>query len=507
MIGSDRRASNHRDSLIAAGVLAAGFLFRFLPIVLSPAIAHPDEIFQSLEQGHRLAYGYGLVPWEFDYAARSWLLAYMAAGAMRFSEIFGGGPQIYLPLIAGLLSALGAVTTLCAFLWTRRLLSTAAGIGAALISASWVDNMYFGGRSMAEVIAGNLLVIAIYLLEPGYKIESRARILLAGLLAGAVLALRIHLAPAIALLWIWRGFDRNRLLYLTIGILVIAAFDGAFDAMTWHYPFEPLWRNIQFNLLDHGSDHYGTDPWWEYFYQMGANWGGTIAIFLALAFLGGRRVPLVVFSALVIVIAHSFIAHKEYRFIYPAILLFSIAAGIGAADAVRLIAHGWRDRMQTPASPAIVTVCAVSWTLLAFVNLIGRDYEGYWDRGSDSIEASIYVSKMHDVCGIALNRVGNYESGGYTFLHHRVPLYWGGDKSWTVMEKTKAFNVMIYSPAGASPRAKLPANSGYRTIAHFGDVDVLRRPGGCRMLPMPKPPIGKMSISAVDDYPYVAGIN
>lgn len=505
MIGSVRRVSDTR--IIAAAVVAAGFLFRFLPLVLSPAIAHPDEIFQSLEQGHRLVYGYGLVPWEFDYAARSWLMGYLAAGAMRLSDVFGGGPHIYLPLIAGVLSAIGAITTLCAFLWARRFFGTAAGIAVALISASWVDNMYFGGRSMTEVIAANLLVIAIYLVDPGYRIEHRGRLFAAGLLAGAVLALRIHLAPAVVLLWVWRGFDRRHLLYIALGILVVIACEGAFDAMTWNYPFEPLWRNIEFNVVEHGSDYYGTDPWWDYFYLMGCNWGGTIAIFLPLAIFGGRRVPLVIVSAFVIVFAHSFIAHKEYRFVYPAILLFSIAAGIGAVDLARLITHGLRDRMRAPAGAAVVAVFAACWALLTFVNLIGRDYDKNWDRASDSVQASLYVSTMQGVCGIALNRVGNYETGGYTFLHQRVPLYWASNQSWKVMQKAQAFNVMIYMPVGASDRAKLQANSGYRTVATFGNVEVMRRAGNCRSLPMPKPRVGKMGVDAVDDYPYVAGID
>ncbi|HEY4126052.1 MAG TPA: hypothetical protein VGM36_15625, partial [Rhizomicrobium sp.] len=86
---ANRESDNARSGLVIIAVLAAGFLFRFLPLLLWPSISQPDEVFQSLEQGHRLAYGYGLVPWEFDYGARSWLLAYVAAGAMRVSDIFG----------------------------------------------------------------------------------------------------------------------------------------------------------------------------------------------------------------------------------------------------------------------------------------------------------------------------------------------------------------------------------------------------------------------------------
>jgi hypothetical protein len=508
MTNLDQRASGTtRPALILLAVLAAGFLFRFLPLLIWPSISHPDEMFQTLEQGHRLAYGYGLVPWEFDYGARSWLLAYMAAGAMNASNIFGGGPQIYLPLIAGLLSALGAVSTLCTFLWGRRFFGIAGGIGAALVSASWIDNMYFGGRSLTEVVAAHFFVIAIYLAEPGYRVQSRGRFFAAGMFAGAAVIFRIHLAPVIGLLWIWRGLDGRRFLFLSLGAVLIAAFNGAFDTFTWHYPFEPIWQNIRFNLLQHGSDYFGTEPWWKYFYWMGANWGGTIAIFFPLVFLGGRRLPFLLVSAFAIVFVHSFIGHKEYRFVYPALLLFSIVMGVGAVDAARLLTHGWRDRMANPARPAIVAALAASWVLLTFVNYIGRDYEKHWDRAHTATEAALYVSRMSGVCGIGLNRVGNYETGGYTYFHKRVPLYWHNTQSWKVMDKAQAFNVMLYDSQDATPRALLPKSSPYRALACFKSICVMRRPGGCHKLPLAKPAIGKMGVDAVDDYPYVAGVD
>jgi hypothetical protein len=506
---ANRQSAGTRSSIAVLAVLAAGFLFRFLPLLFWHSIAQADEVFQSIEQGHRLVYGYGLVPWEFDYAARSWLLAYLSAGAMRLSDLFGGGPQIYLPLIAALLSALGAVTTLCTFQWARRFMGMAAGIAAALVSASWVDNIFFGGRTLTEAVAANLFVIAIYLAEPGYRVEHRGRLLAAGLFAGAAFVLRIHLAPAIALLWLWRGLDARRFLFLSLGALLIVACSGVFDALTWDYPFEPIWLNIKFNLLQHGSQRFGTAPWWDYFYQMGANWGGTIAIFLPLAFLGGRRVPFVLVSAFVIVIVHSFIGHKEYRFIYPAILLFSIAAGIGAVDAVRFLTHGWKDGARNPARPLLAGLCAACWALLAFVNLIGRDYEKNWDHGHHSADAALYVSRMAGVCGIGLTGMENYDSGGYTLFHKRVPLYWAKAKSSKVMEKSAAFNVLLYvdKRPGPSREHQSPFPS-YRSVACFKDVCVARRPGACIKLPTaPRPVRGTINDDTPENYPYVAGVD
>ena len=109
--------------------------------------------------------------------------------------------------------------------------------------------------------------------------------------------------------------------------------------------------------------------------------------------------------------------------------------------------------------------------------------------------------------GIGLNRVGHYETGGYTYFHKRVPLYWQNLDSWKVMAEAPAFNVMLYSASCASPRAKLPRNSPYRAVACFQDICVLRRPGGCREIPVARPPIGKMGVAAVTGYPYVAGVD
>ena len=502
----DQRVSGaSRSSAVILAVFAVGFFLCFLPLVFWSSIAHDDEVFQAIEQGHRLVFGYGLVPWEFDYAARSWLLAYIVAGAMEVSRLLGGGPSVYLPMITATLSALAALSTVCAFLWTRRFYgTTAAGIAAALVSASWIDNMYFGGRSMSETVSAHLLIIAVYLAEPGFRVRSRRRLLLAGFFAGAAVMFRIQLAPAIAVLWIWRGLDARRLALLSIGAVVAIVLDGAFDAATWHYPFEPLWLNIRFNLLQHGSDHFGLQPWWKYFYWMGANWGGTIALFLPLAFLGARRMPLLLVMAAVIVLAHSAIGHKEYRFIYPALLMLSILAGLGLVDGARLLAHGWRDAGRNAATIGIATTLALCWALLVLVNFIGRDYEKDWDRDHASTQAALFISTMPHVCGVGLNRVGAYEMGGYTYLHRRVPLYWSNNDPRKVMAKAPAFNVMLYK--SISPEVAPPPTSPYKKVACFDDVCVMRRPGGCRAMPMPKPRLATMGVDVVDNYPYVAGV-
>src|SRR3954470_24118442 len=62
-----------------AAVVAGSALVRLHYGLGDRGIYWPDEIHQSVEQAHRLIYGYGLVPWEFIRGARSWAFPGMLA--------------------------------------------------------------------------------------------------------------------------------------------------------------------------------------------------------------------------------------------------------------------------------------------------------------------------------------------------------------------------------------------------------------------------------------------
>src|SRR5258708_19189441 len=108
-------------ALVGLGaLLLLAVVLRLVPVIFSPSINWWDEVFQSTEQAHRLIYGYGLVPWEFQLHARSWLLPGAIAGLMELARIVGDGPDYYLPVIAVALAALGAAPVYCCFQWGRR---------------------------------------------------------------------------------------------------------------------------------------------------------------------------------------------------------------------------------------------------------------------------------------------------------------------------------------------------------------------------------------------------
>src|SRR5262249_3481985 len=80
-------ASKHRWMIGAALVVAA--MLRIWAAVSDHSIFWPDEIYQSIEPAHRLAFGNGLEAWEFRDGARSWLFPAVLAGVLRLGAFVG----------------------------------------------------------------------------------------------------------------------------------------------------------------------------------------------------------------------------------------------------------------------------------------------------------------------------------------------------------------------------------------------------------------------------------
>src|SRR3954447_6707635 len=233
--------------LIAAGLallVLVAIGLRLVPILVEPSLNWWDEVFQATEQAHRLVYGYGLVPWEFQLGMRSWLLPGTVTGLMEVSRLPGDGPAYYLPVIATSFAVLASAPVVCCFLWAHRWFGLAGAFAAAVFVALAPELVYFGARTLSETVAGHLLVIGCFLLAPGRPVASRRRLFAAGILLGLVCLLRIHLAPAVAVVVLgasW-GVWRERVPALLAGGLAATAFGAALDWLTLGYPLASLWR-------------------------------------------------------------------------------------------------------------------------------------------------------------------------------------------------------------------------------------------------------------------------
>jgi GPI mannosyltransferase 3 len=467
-------SESRKTSTVLLLLLVVAFAARLWPALVHPGINHPDELFQTLEQAHRLVFGYGLIPWEFEYGTRSWLLPGAVAALMWVGRLFGAAPIVYVGSVHLALAALATTTVLCSYFWGARLGGRWSGLAAAALPAVWPDALYFGARTLSECVVAPLLVIVLYLIDAATP-TSRRRLFIAGFLLGVIVTLRIQVAPAVLTILLWSALaqGRERLAVIGVGLGAAIAFAGVLDAVTWGHPFQSAWRNLLYNTYYGVSSSFGTEPWTFYLELLARYWWPFIALLALFIAAGGRQLPLPLLVAAIILATHSLVPHKEHRFIYPAVILLLVVAGSGMA---RIGSWMVARRM------ASVRLSGVSLTggslVMSLVLASTPPYEELWERGYDMVRAASYVSGLSGVCGI-----GTYRSyGGYTYFHKPVPYYWSYERPGFERD-LPAFNTMMTTEPNSIP-------PDYELRQCFHDICVAQRAGACEKLPptgLPRP--------------------
>jgi phosphatidylinositol glycan class B len=447
--------------VIVVGALA----LRVGTAVTHQSLAHPDEIFQTQEPAHQLAFGYSVRTWEWREGVRSWVFPLMLAGIMRLTEKVGSGSSGYVTATAIFLSLISLSTVWFGYKWARR----ASGIEAALIAAGccavWYELVLFAARALTEVVAAHALLPGLYLGIYGDEITEKRRMFLAGLFCGVAAALRVQLLLAVFLgmIYFCRERWRERLRPLVMGALVPAIIFGVVDACTWSYPFQSYYRYIWVNVIEGRSSLYGTQPWFWYISLLLTHLG-PLAV---LAAIGVRRSPILGWLAFIMVAAHSMISHKESRFIYPAVPLAITLASIGIVEIAKTCGAIWKSPLRTRivVGGSVAFVSAMSfWLSAQFV---------YRAEDGGGLAAFRQLSRDPNVCGIGLHGVAWLETGGYTYLHRRVPIF-PLIGEYQAREASPGFNALL--SFGTLDRVE----GNFHLQTCWGEVCLYKRPGLCK---------------------------
>jgi GPI mannosyltransferase 3 len=416
--GHDATKSRVRSYL--AGLCIAAFVVRMAVYYQRPGILAPDEVFQYLEQAHRLVFHTGLVPWEYIVGIRNWLIPGAIAGIMEVARLVGDGPSVQVGAVALCMALLSLCTVNCAFRWGYNVGGIAAALIAGGLNAFWFEQVYYAVHPLADTIAASPLMSGLYLAYPGVSMPTRKRMFWAGVLFGVTLVVRIQLAPAIAVaaLWCCRTEFRGRILPMTLGGIVPLCVLGIVDAFTWGFPFQSLWRYVQLNAEISGS--FGTSPFYMFALLVVVFWSAFAVLIGVLAVIGMRSLPLIGVTAAVIGLTFSLVGHKEPRFIYPAIPLVLTLAGIGSAEAGAMIAR----RLKASMSPQSLGLGVAGLWIIVSIYLGGfGPFHSLWSAGTGVIAAFRVVDADPDACGVAVEpAVRWFESGGYVFLRPGIQL-------------------------------------------------------------------------------------
>ena len=482
-------------------VLALAFAARAAVALSGDFVLHPDEIMQYLEQGHRLAFGNGVLYWEFFYGARSWLIPGLIAGVLALFDAVGlGQPSWYVGGVELAFCAISLLIPAGMYFFARRHFDEAAARAALLAGAFWYELVGLAHKPMTELVATAPLMALLALCVRPPPRDRPAAAWLAAFLAVLAAAIRIQYAPlALALLGLWLlRAGKAAGLHAVAAAAVFLFAVGAFDAVTWDAGWFHSYRaNLEFNLAIDRSLGW-TWPPHQYLVWLAYAGGGLSALCAAAALLDPRRYGLVLLLIALVLLVHSLEAHKEYRFVFVVAPLWLLA---GASVVTRVAALAGRRslpssdaRSGSAPGPAAGTVlaCGAAGALFAaaslagLLNLLPHDDEEpaasiappvRYVRGQDPVFAAYrYLADAPGVSAVWHVDRPYHDLPGYYYLHREVPFY---DRVTGVAHHLhtdlEALRGSVSHLVTGNPDHAVP---GYAVEKEFGGIRILRREEG-----------------------------
>lgn len=455
-----RRSDAHGAMWRGIHVLAAAALvLRLVVACWSERISHPDELFQYLEQAHRLVYGYGFIPWEFRFGVRNWLLPGALAGPLAFLRLLGlDQPAIYVPVIKSTLATLSVSLVYASYMTGRHFFQEQTGRLAAVFAAFWYELLYSSTLATPEVLGTYALFGGLALLS---GTPERRRTMLAGVLLGTSVALRMHYLLPAGALWGLAVLARGWRPALILGIPAAAVLTGAgaLDAWSWGIPFVSFYNNIVINLVDGVSQTFGQEPAYWYLVELTTESWGLYVIAAAWGVVTWRKGWPILLLAGCVLVPHSLIAHKEYRFVFLAVPLLLLLLADAVAGGLPRLGAAFKTRLAQPA--AIAAVLAVSLVNCVTGDVFERD---------DRLLAALDLSRRRDVSAV-LDLSGEWtDSGGFYYLHRNIPFYFEDQVDGLPQTDIReiASHVLV-----SSDNVDIPP--GFRVAATYGDISILEQ--------------------------------
>jgi hypothetical protein len=458
-------------------VLAAGL--RIWIANFQPNLIWADEIYQVVEPAHRLVYGTGLTAWEYVVGMRSWLFPGVIAGVLWLGHLFGSAPAFKLIPVQLFMVLCSLIPVAVAYRWGERLDGVRGGVIVGGFVALWVDLLYMAPHPLSDVIASDVLMVGLYTALPLTTHPAPRRLMLAGFLFGLTFALRMQLGPALLVATVFAcGRKRRSWGALLLGGTAALLASGLLDWITLGAPFRSVWLNLWLNIAKGVSSDYGTAPGAYFLVAPILFWGLIPAIAVAVQFtIGSRRFPALSAVVVMLFLTQSLIAHKEWRFIFPALPPLITLCGIAAIQEIQDLGRKWN---RAPSPNVLAGIALAVWTCISLIAALTPSYRMHWTLRSELVKAFALVARQPGLCGVDIVDTLWIETPGSAALPMGVPIY--ANRGRDVPRDQAGYNVAI-----SKENISLP---GFQKLGCFqGSADmkgvyqktacVWQRNGGC----------------------------
>ena len=460
-------------------ILALGIAVRLTAAFCLQNFIWPDEVSQSLEQAHRLVFGYGMVPWEYVAGLRSYLVPFFLAAVLYpFKYFSGGGSLLYTGAVRAVLCLLSASLIVFAYQYAKTFGSRLAGLTAAFMVAFWYEYIYFAPKALGDLFAVYLILPGLFFAERGLRDKRPRDLLLAGLLLALGGMVRYQNLPLLLLplaVSFWYGFktaDRPLLKYYIYPALLVIGAAGVLDWLIWGDLFHSLFYSFDFYLVRGGATRVLSLPLDWYFRIIWNLQGGLFPLLCGLALLALPRVKLLGTALLFYFIFHTGIAYKEYRYIFLCWPLLMIAAALGAEmllskiDRPRLRLAVLAAGLAGFAAFSLYSAVKFTWADLGYDSNYLPKGVSAWTVIGPHIGAYRYLSTRPDIRGL-WDTVDSWRwSPGYYYLHQNIALYFTPDVLSALCQGRPGDYLIS--------RRALRAGRSWEKVAQVADVSVYR---------------------------------
>lgn len=399
-----------------------GFCIRVLVALISENIYYPDELFQVLEQAHRLTFGYGIIPWEFRFAARSWIVpGFIIIWLWPIKYLKLDNPHFYIPLIKIIFCFLSVSLIYYGYQIGRNLASEKAGRLAAVLICFWYELIYLAHKPLTDILSTYLLIAA---LACAVMKVSSARTILFGILAGLCVVIRLQQAAPVAflILYVLFKWKIKNVLLAAGAFLVVILFAGALDWYMWGEFLLSYYNYYLYNVVYGALGRFGKEPIYWYLWALTIASSGMFAVTVLLSFNVLRKAWVLLILSGIILIFYSYFEHKEYRFVLSCVPLLLILLSIVLVER--------EENSKEKRQPGWV---AIGVSLFAVISLAGLFYRLPFEKNiykvaplkkQDTLEAYLSLYKESDLVAVLEASEPWYATGGYYYLHRDVPIYY-----------------------------------------------------------------------------------
>lgn len=459
-----------------------------LRVAHAPVIAlhHADELWQYLEPAHHLTAGPWVQTWEWRADMRSWLIPILLAGPMKLGMLIAPGSQAYI-LLPRLLMVGFSLGTVHAAMRLGARYSVRHAVFAGFVAAIWFELVYFGPRTLSEPLGAALFIAAAALLFGG-RAQTARRLALAGFLLGAVVMVRFQFASAVLVLAavvLWRR-ERSGWSFVAGGLAAVAI-AGLADLAVGQVPYLWIWNSIHQNLVENRSAVFGVSGPLGYFREIWRVWSVAAVLVVPLAVVGARRYPVLMAAALVNLIFHSLIPHKEYRFVLLSTTIFVLLAALASVDLVERFGAGRRRAMLA---------AGLGWLVVSATAAAIPPFKRSWTANGILPRALAMAGRESEGCGLAIVATRDKLAAAWTFYGRQTPIlqFYGDSALADARTHAGAFNLML-APHGTplpDPRYRfVGCSQPVQPGRPAPDYCLWKRPGRCT------PPPAAYDVNAV----------